>query len=89
MAQTAEYTTDWNNINLSSAYQRNLNILEPYDFETLLLELHCNIPTKDLTKEAVLSHAKEVINAKMIEAIEILESNVENVLKYELEQRKD
>ena len=84
MSQLTNYSTDWNNIDLTS-YQRNLNILEPYNFETLLLELRCNTPTKDLTKEAILSHAKAVLMAKYTEAMEILESNAENVLKYELE----
>ena len=89
MSQLTEYSTDWNNIDLSSGYERNLNILDPYNFESLLLELHCNIPTKDLTKATVLSHAKDVIKAKYIEAMEVLESNAENVLKHELEDRKD
>ena len=89
MSQLTEYSTDWNNIDLTDGYQRNLNILEPYNFETLLLELNCNIPTKDLTKEAILKQAKDVIKAKYTEAMEILENNADNVLKYELEDRKD
>ena len=89
MSQLTEYSTDWNNIDLTSGYERNLNILEPYNFETLLLELRCNIPTKDLTKAAVLKHAKDVLKAKYTEAMEILESNAENVLKHELKDRKD
>jgi hypothetical protein len=66
MSQLTEYSTDWNNIDLTIGYERNLNILEPYNFETLLLELSCNIPTKELTKEAVLRHAKAVLMAKYI-----------------------
>ena len=89
MSQLTEYSTDWNNIDLTSGYERNLNILEPYNFETLLLELRCNIPTKDLTKEAILKQAKDVIKAKYTEAMGILENNADNVLKYELEDRKD
>ena len=82
-------TTDWTNINLKDTYQRSLNILEPYSFETLLLELHCNVPTKKLTKQAVMIQAREVLLAKYTEALEILEANAENIHRYELKERED
>lgn len=34
---------NWNNINLENEYEANKNILEPYKFDTLLLEINCNI----------------------------------------------
>jgi viroplasmin and RNaseH domain-containing protein len=89
MANVTEYATNWENIDLKSSYQRSLNILDPYSFETLLLEIHCNLSTEKLTKEAVLSHAKDILKAKYTEALQILEDNAEAVLNYELAQRED
>jgi len=48
---------DWKNIDLTSGYERDQNFLDGYDFETLLLEIHCNM--KEITKEAILGHAKK------------------------------
>ena len=36
--------TDWENIDLGRAYERSLNIVDPLSFDTLLLEIHCNLP---------------------------------------------
>ena len=89
MSQLTEYGTNWSNIDLSSAYERNLNILEPYDFETLLLELSCNIKTSELTEEAILRQFNESLDSKVQLAKEIIKDNLKNVLKYELDQRED
>jgi hypothetical protein len=84
-----EYQINWSNIDLNSAYKRSLNLLDPYSFETLLLELHCNIPNEKLTKEEIQKHAKSVLLEKYQTAIEILNDNIDNILKYEQEQRKE
>ena len=39
---------DWKNVDLSSDYERSQDILSSYSFDTLLLEISCNI--KDITK---------------------------------------
>jgi hypothetical protein len=83
------YTIDWTNIKLKDEYQRNLDLLDPYSFETLLLELHCNIPNEKLTKEEIQKHAKSVLLEKYQTAIEILNDNIDNIFKYEQEQRKE
>ena len=89
MAQLKQYGTDWSNIDLSSAYERNLNILEPYDFETLLLELSCNIRTSDLSEGAILKQFNESLDSKVQSAKEIMKDNLKNVLKYELKEREE
>lgn len=70
---------DWNNIDLNSSFERSLNLLDPYSFDTLLLEVACNI--KDINTDTVMAQARESINAKYNEALEILESNLSNITK--------
>ena len=89
MSQVTEYATNWSNINLADNYQRSLNILDGYDFETLLLELSCNIKTSELSEEAILKQFNESLNSKIQSAKEIMRDNLKNILKYELEQRED
>ena len=42
---------NWRNIDLKSATERAANILEPYNFETLLLEIETNLP--EINEETV------------------------------------
>ena len=70
---------DSNNIDLNSSFERSLNLLDPYSFDTLLLEVACNI--KDINTDTVMAQARESINAKYNEALEILESNLSNITK--------
>ena len=79
---------DWTRIDLEDDSQRNLNFLDPYDFDTFLLEVSCNIPDGKLTSKRMLSHGREVLRAKYIEALEILEDNIENLLSYEQSKRE-
>lgn len=75
------YTTNWSKINLSDSYQRNSNLLENYTFDTLLLEVSCNIKDSEINKETVKKQALESINAKYLEALEILNDNLDNLTK--------
>jgi hypothetical protein len=70
---------NWNNVNLDSPYERSQNLLDPYDFETLLLEVASNLPT--ITKETVRAQALISIKAKYKTALEILEANLDNLTK--------
>lgn len=80
---------DWKNVDLSDGWQRDQNILDPYSFSDLLLEIHCNIKDSVLSREAILKQAKDEIRMKAALAIEIIENNAENVLKYELKEREE
>ena len=75
-----KYEINWSNLDLNDEYQRNLPVLDSYDIETLLLEINCNI--KDKTKENIRKHFLEILQNKHTEAIEILESNLDNIIKY-------
>ncbi len=80
MNKTAHnYATDWSNIDLSDNYQRNLNLLENYTFDILLLEVSCNIKDSEINKETVKKQALESINAKYQESLELLNDNLDNL----------
>lgn len=83
------HATDWNNIDLNDQSQRDLNMLEPYDFDTLLLEISCNLRGEQLTVEEIEKHAIHVINAKAREAREILRANLSNIVAKAKEERAD
>lgn len=82
------YATDWSNIDLSSS-ERRLNILEPYSFDTLLLEVYCNLREEQLTSEAIEAHALSILRAKLDEATEILRVNLANIVAKAKEERED
>ncbi len=81
----SECGTDWNNIDLERGVERDKNILEPYSFETLLLEIHCNLP--EINPEIVKSQFKEQIMLKTQEAWRIFHANLDNIVKYAQKER--
>jgi hypothetical protein len=81
------YGIDWKNVDLSDAYTRDQNILDPYSFSTLLLEIECNL--KEVTPETVRKQAKEAIRAKYLEALEILDNNLRNITTHARKQQKE
>jgi hypothetical protein len=76
---------NWNNIDLNSPYERGQNLLDPYTFEILLLEVACNV--RDINKETVRAQAMESIKSKYQAAIDILDANLENITKEAKRQR--
>lgn len=75
---------DWNNVDLNS-HERHSNILDPYSFDTLLLEVSCNlrhISGSTVREQFYASLASHVQSAK-----EIFESNVDNIVKQALKER--
>jgi len=77
---------NWNNIDLNSEYETSQNMLDGYSFNTLLLEIACNLP--DITPETVRRQAIDSIKAKYDTAIEILEANLQNITKEALKYRE-
>ena len=76
---------DWENVNLNSPFESSRNLLENYTFDTLLLEIHCNLPT--INEQTVKAQAQESIKAKYREALEILENNLSNITKHAQKER--
>ena len=85
--ETNEYQINWDNVNLENEYFASRNFLEPYSFDTLLLEIDCNL--REINKETVKAQAMEVINAKYREAIEILNSNLDNIINKAIRDKND
>ena len=73
------YSINWNNINLEDSHQKSLNILDPYSFETLLLEVHCNIKDSEINEETVKKQFIESFEAKIREAKEVFSYNLSNI----------
>jgi hypothetical protein len=76
---------DWNNIDLNSPSESAANILDSYSFDTLLLEISCNL--REITPATVRNQARESIKAKYQEALSILESNLINITNKAIEYR--
>ena len=70
---------DWNNIDLKSDYECSQEILTGYSFETLLLEISCNL--REISKETVTKQFETVTQDRMREAREIFEANLTNIVK--------
>ena len=77
---------DWNNVDLDSRYERDQNILDGYSFDTLLLEISCNV--REITKETVKKQFVISLNSKIQSAREIFNNNLDNIVKKAMEERE-
>ena len=77
---------DWNNVDLDSRYERDQNILDGYSFDTLLLEISCNV--REITKETVKKQFVISLNSKIQSAREIFNNNLDNIVKKAIEERE-
>ena len=69
---------DWTNINLNSSHERAQNIIDPLNFDTLLLEISCNIG--DITKEAITKQFEADLQNRITSARQVFELNLTNIL---------
>tara|TARA_R110000772_G_scaffold268686_3_gene397524 strand:+ start:7804 stop:8070 length:267 start_codon:yes stop_codon:yes gene_type:complete len=83
------YEIDWSNINLEDSYQKSLNILDPYNFETLLLEIHCNIKDSEINEQTVKKQFIESFEAKIREAKEVFSYNLTNLTNKAIKDAKN
>ena len=81
------HSTDWSDIDLNSSYEKDLNIVDPYSFNTLLLEISCNL--KDINKETVKKLYSDALWAKIDTANEVFEANLDNIVKQAKKERKE
>jgi hypothetical protein len=70
---------DWNNVDLKSDYERNQPILDEYTFETLLLEISCNL--REINAKTVTEQFENELKIKVDSAREIFKANLNNILK--------
>ena len=76
---------DYLNIDFKSDHERNSNLLDAYDFETLFLEISCNL--KEINEETVKAQFYESLNYKIQSAKDIFHANLQNIVKYAQEER--
>ena len=76
---------DYLNINLNNDHERNTNILDGYDLETLFLEISCNL--REINEETVKKQFYESLNSKIQSAKDIFNANLQNIVKYAQEER--
>lgn len=76
---------NWNNIDLNSEYERSQPILDSYDCETLLLEVHANC--REINHKTVKEQAMKELKLKYDVAVSILEANLDNLVKEAQKER--
>ena len=76
---------DYLNIDFNSDHERNSNLLDGYDFETLFLEISCNLT--EINEETVQQQFYESLNSKIQSAKDIFNANLKNIVKYAQEER--
>lgn len=74
------YGTDWSNIDLTSSWERQLNIIDPLSFADLLLEVNCNLPK--INEQSVRRQFEEDLQRTVDSAREVFEANLRNVVKH-------
>ena len=76
---------DYLNIDLSNDQERNTDILDGYDLETLFLEISCYLA--EIYEETVKQQFYESLNSKIQSAKDIFNANLKNIIKYAQEER--
>ena len=76
---------DYLNINLNNDHERNADILDGYNLETLFLEISCNL--REINEETVKQQFYESLNSKIQSAKDIFNANLKNIVKYAQEER--
>ena len=77
---------NYNNLDLSD-YERDVNIIDPLDFDTLLLEINCNI--KDINAETVTKQFNEDLQNCIEGAKSIFNANLNNIVKQAKKERQE
>jgi formiminotetrahydrofolate cyclodeaminase len=70
---------DWKNVDLRNEYECSREILTGYRFETLLLEISCNL--REINEETVKKQFETELQNRIREAREIFEDNLSNIVK--------
>lgn len=76
---------NWENINLNDSYERDQNMIDPLSFDTLLLEISCNI--SEVTKENITAQFEEDLKQRIESAREIFNNNINNIFNQALKER--
>jgi len=77
---------DYLNIDLSSVSEREQEILEGYSFDTLLLEINCNLT--EINETTVRAQFELSLKSNITTAREIFNANLKNIVIHAVSQRK-
>lgn len=78
---------NWLNIDLKSNYERDLSIIDNLTFDTLLLEISCNI--RDINKETIKAQFETDLKSRIDSARDVFNNNLNNILNEALEYRNE
>jgi hypothetical protein len=78
---------NWKNIDLDSSYERAQNIIDPLNFDTLLMEINCNL--KKIDRDTVRKQFDEDLKNRIISAREVFNDNLDNIVKEAIRYRED
>lgn len=76
---------DWKNIDLDS-HEIDSSLIDDFTFEDLMLLINCNLPV--INKETVRAEFMKLLESKVDETKDIFESNLDNIVKYAIKERK-
>ena len=76
---------NWSNVDLKDDYERDANLLDAYSFDTILLEINCNL--KDINIKTVSEQFEENLKTRVEEAKSIFYSNLNNIVKQAKKER--
>jgi hypothetical protein len=78
---------DWNNIDLTDSYEASRNLIEGMTFDTLLLEINCNLP--NITLEAVEAQFEADLKSRVREARDIFRMNKVSITRHARKARRE
>jgi len=78
---------DWNNIDLKNQYERSQNIIDSLSFETILLEISCNV--QDINASTVMAQFEADLQIRIKSARDVMRANLQNIVNDALEYRND
>ena len=79
------YEIDYSNIDLHSLSERESNIIDRYNFDTLLIEIDRNI--QEINAENVEQHFNDMLQSKIDSARSMFKDNLNNIVKYAIKYR--
>lgn len=78
---------DWTNIDLNSAYERAQPIIDPLSFDSLLLEVNCNL--REINRKTVLKQFDEDLKSRIQSAREVIINNLDNIVAHAQKHKED
>ncbi len=80
------YGTNWQNIDMNSAYETSLELVDGLTFDTLLLEIGCNC--REINEKTVTEQFEADLECIVNNARDIFKANLKNIVKKAKETRE-